>query len=131
MDLLLFKVLFQNITVASFVLFLFLFCSVCLFSPSYLAQDQNGSTKSRYSQTSLSQSTSSNSSVVTPRDIISLACPDSAPVPPPSGTCPKHLTSRCPRGILIRCLNHLSWLPLMWRSSGYTLSTSQMTELYL
>ncbi|KAL3987830.1 uromodulin [Sarotherodon galilaeus] len=32
-------------------------------------------------------------------------------------------------GILVRCPNHLIWLLSMWRSSGSTLSPSQMAEL--
>ena len=59
-----------------------------------------------------------------PRDIISPAFPQSALWFSPRWACPKHLprkTSSCP--------NQLNWLLLMQRSSGSTLSLSQMPEL--
>ena len=62
-----------------------------------------------------------------PRDIVSPTCPGASPGSPPSGTCPEHLTREASR----RHPNpsHLSWLLSMWRSSGFTPSPSQMTEL--
>lgn len=37
---------------------------------------------------------------------------------------------RCPVGILVRDLNHFSWLLLWWRCSGSTSSSSSMKELF-
>lgn len=54
------------------------------------------------------------------RDIISSVCPVSAPGPPPTGTCPDHLTR-----------NNLNLLPLMWTSNSCTLSPIQMALLTL
>ena len=48
-----------------------------------------------------------------PRDIISPACPPSAPGPPPR----------------MGCLNHLNWLLSTWRSSVSNLSLSEMSKL--
>lgn len=48
---------------------------------------------------------------------------------PPVEHARRNSQRRCPGGILDRCLNHLNWVILMWKSSSSSLGPSQMAEL--
>lgn len=76
---------------------------------------------SREAHTSLTPATSSSSSVGT------LRC-SQAPGTPPGRRCSKYLPEEVPRR-QFRCLNHLNWLLLMWKSSGSTPSPSRLAKL--
>lgn len=50
------------------------------------------------------------------------------PGPLPVGHVLNILLRRHPEGILVKGLNHLFWLRLMWKNTGFTLSPSSITR---